>query len=417
MLFKQRTGVLHNSFCQSYGLIVLTKGLPEKVMLVERKIPYCLQNLLLKKMSAFLSNKYKYVRANNMEILKSGDTDPDSSTPSYEIGKDWYRFVQLTVAKMLDVCKKETHLYDDADFERYENGLVFEDQFDFPHGQMSAKTKKILRNYIHELYYKSLPPSEDDLTIQNVNTKIMKNEFYFDNCFTNGKLEEAEEDLGGSLSMSPTCKFLKKLAEFLTAFMEFEEETGHTFRFDLKTILKLKTIHIQFIGLDGYEYLQKFFILQVDKINKLFRSHQRYNNYTFNSNIEYALFKSKHTIFNVKKRKQSIFREIDRQTYKARLLNIEQVVKLLWNQQKELGKWDFKHILPKCLTRKNLNNHIPDVKFDSEQPIPEVQLDCELQKKEEEMETLAENMFLDLTKRIDPDIYYRCVRRIKWREK
>lgn len=410
MLFKRRTGVLHNSFYQSYGLVVLTKQSPEKVMLVERKIPYCIQNVLLKKITPFFSNKY--VRANefNVEILKSDDTDPDSSSLSYEIGKNWYRFVQRTVSKTLAACKKETHLYDDADFERYENGLVFEDQFDFPHGQMSAKTKKVLKNYIYELYYKSPPFSVDDSTVQHANTKMVKNDFYFDNQFTNGDSDVEEEDgeLDGNKpsSVSPTRRFLKKLAGFLTAFMEFEEETGHTFRFDFKTILKLKSVHIQFTGLDGYEYLQKFYILQVDKINKLFRKHQRYNNYTFNSNTEYALLKSRHKILNVKKRKECIFREIDRQTYKARLLDVEQVVKLLWNQQKELGKWDFKHILPKCLTHKNLNNHISEVKLDSEQ-----------QQKEDELETLAENMFLDLTKRIDSDVFNRCVRRIKWREK
>lgn len=379
MLFKQHSGVvLHNSFRQSYGLVVLTKGLPEKVMLVERKIPYCIQNLLIKKISAFFSKRY--IRANDFNVdVSNCDDIPD------KIGKDWHRFVRLTVSKTLATCKKVTHLYDDADFERYENGLVFEDQFDFPHGQMSTKTKKVLRNYIYEIY-KSPSRSLDGKT---ANIKNLEDKFNFDH----GNQNDDQEDENNALFLSPTCKFLKKLAEFLTAFIEFEEETGYTFRFDLKTILKVKTFHIQFTGLDGYEYLQNFFILQVDKLNKLFRNNQRYN-YTFNT--EYALFKSKSKTFNVKGRKKIIFREIDRQTYKARLINVEEVVKILWNQQKELGKWDYKHILPKCLTLKNLNG---------------------FQEEEGELESLAESMFLDFTKRIDPDVFYRCVQRIKWREK
>lgn len=373
MLFKQHEdAVLQNLFCQSYGLVVLTKGIPEKVMLVERKIPYCIQNLLLKK-----------IRSCDFKVNISNSDDTDSNF-SEEFRKDWYRYIRLTISKILANCKKETHLYDDADFERYENGLVFEDQFDFPHGQMSTKTKKILKNYIYETY--KFPACSFNDTTVDIKTDRNENDDYEDELFK-----------------SPTCKFLKKLAEFLTAFIEFEEETGYTFRFDLKTILKLKTFHIQFTGLDGYEYIQNFFILQVDKLNKLVRNPQRCNNYTFNSNTEYASLKSKNNILNIKRRKKLVFREIDRQTYKARLVNVDEVVKLLWNQQKELGKWDFKHILPKCLTLKNLNEPEEESKFE--------------QKEEDELETLAEDMFLDLTKRIDPDVFYRCVKRIKWREK
>lgn len=389
MLFKQHTGVvLHNSFCQSYGLVVLTKGLPEKVMLVERKIPYCLQNLLLKKISAFFAKKNVCVNDFNANASNCDDFDSDFIN---ETGKDWYRFVQSTVSKTLATCKKETHLYDDADFERYENGLFFEDKFDFPHGQMSAKTKKVLRKYIYEIYkcpFRSLDVRTED-------TKNVENNFDNGNKITEN---DYDEDENNALFMSPTCKFLRKLAEFLTAFIEFEEETGYTFRFDLKTILKLKTFHVQFTGLDGYEYLQNFFILQVDKLNKLFRNHQRYNISTFHSNTEYSIYKSKQKTFNTKNRKKMIFREIDRQSYKARLINVEEVVKILWNQQKELGKWDYKHILPKCLTLRTTE----ESKFEQEE--------------EEEMESLAERMFLELTKRIDPDVFYRCVKRIKWRE-
>lgn len=402
MLFKQHTGH-HNSFCQSYGLVVLTKELPEKVMLVERKIPYCVQNLLLKKISIFLSNKYTRGYQINKEILKSNDTHSLNSV--YELEKDWYRFVQFVVSKTLITCKKETHLYDDVDFERYENGLVFEDQFDFPHGQMSTKTKKILRNYIHEIYKPSSLSIEYPLVEKIEENKI--NEFYFEQYFTeNNKCDPDEHKLFHIPSMSPTYRFLINLAGFLTAFMEFEEETGYTFRFDLQTILKLKTIQIQFTGLDGYEYLQKFYILQVDKLNKLFRSHKKCNNYTIISNTEHSSIKSKYNFLNNKKRKESIFREIDRQTYKARLLDVDEVVKLMWNQQKELGKWDFKHILPKCLSIKKINE------FNSQ-----MELQPEQQQMEDKLETIAENMFFELTKRIDPDIFYRCVRHIKWREK
>ena len=305
-----------NAFRESYGLVVVTKNSPRKVMLVERKIPYCVHNILLSKMTKIFTNTSKCFDRSD---------------------KDWRCLVRCIVSEMLTECKKDTSLHDNVDFRRFEYGLVFEDQYDYPHGQMSTKTKKTLLSFIKQE--------------ENVN--------------------------------SPMCQFLSKLAGFITAFMEFEEETGYTFRFDFQTVLRLKTVVVPFTGLDGYDYLQKFFILEVDKLQKLIRKHRPDN--SNNQPTSKPL--------NQKCRKALIFREIDKQTYEPRLIEIEKVVDLMLNQQKVLHKYDYKHILPILLTQTN-------------------KIYTEIQTNE----SITEQLFLNFVEKIDPDVYNRCVQRMKWRE-
>lgn len=359
-----------NMFRKSYGLVVLLTGFPEKVLIVERKIPYCVHNLFLKKMLSFFSKKYK----SKNEISENLE------------GENWYRYVHVMANKILTTCKNETHIYDEDDFVKYEKGHVFEDQYDFPHGQMSTKTKRIFKNYIYEIYNHP----------RSIASVIEKDTHFKQNIFFAQDEVEDDEEMGDfvfndddpmiDFILSPTCQFLRKLTGFLTAFMEFEEETGYTFRFDLRTVLRLKTVLIHFTGLDGCDYLQKYYILRIDKLNKL--SQPTYFNAFLNNDSK----------LSIKKRKESIFREIDRQTYQAKLLDVEKAVKLLYEQQITLKKQDLKHILPICLSNTQETGHKDE-------------------EEEEELEKIAEKMFLDLTKRIEPDIFERCVTRIQWRDK
>ena len=328
--------IQQNAFRESYGLVVLVKGSPEKVMFVERNIPYCVHNLLLKKMNSFISDK---------TTSKNNDMDKIN----------WTHSVRFIVKETLTTCKNDANLCNNIDFIRYKKGLIFEDQYDFPHGQMSAKSKRILFNYMNELY--------------NIE-----------------KTDVNEENLVVKPFTSPTCLFLKKIAGFVTAFMEFEEETGFTFRFDFETILKLKTVQIQFTGLDGYDYLQNFYILEIDKVQKLIRK-QSSNKFRVYQNQ--TLWVS----MNSKNRKRLIFREIDKITYKPRLIEVNKAIDLIVNQQKELKKYDYKHILLNCLMGDSIINvHKNEIK------------------------AMSEKLFLNFVERLDPDIYSRCVKRIRWRD-
>lgn len=100
-----------NKFAVSYGLIVKTKN--NKVMLIKRKIPYCVQNF--------------YVLLNDLGIKHNiYDHDP------FHLIKDFFE------SKWLPKLSK----YDQIDYYRFQNGKVFEDMYDFPHGQMTTKVSK-----------------------------------------------------------------------------------------------------------------------------------------------------------------------------------------------------------------------------------------------------------------------------------
>ena len=84
-----------NAFTESYGLIVLTKD--KKIVLIQRKIPYCVQDFLMK-------NK------------------------SYTINNYHNAFIEQSF-KSLNLNMK-------FDYIQFVCGSEFEDQFDLPHGQM-----------------------------------------------------------------------------------------------------------------------------------------------------------------------------------------------------------------------------------------------------------------------------------------
>lgn len=168
-----------NAFSTSYGLVVVTKD--KKTVILQRKIPYCVQEFLMKNKSLNINN-YKE------SFLKKF-----SKSLSVLIKLDYLRFV----------C-----------------GLEFEDQFDFPHGQIQLNSG----------------------SLNNIMNKIQSN-----------------SDQGK--------KHLKSLA-FLTAFREFKEETGYYFEFHHQNIANINTQLISFIGLDNCLYRQLYFIVTVDTLKK-----------------------------------------------------------------------------------------------------------------------------------------------------
>lgn len=97
----------YNKFAVSYGLIVITKD--EKVMLIKRKIPYCVQNF------------YIFLYKHGIQY------DSYNQNPYYQL-------------KELFECYWLPYLdeYDQIDYQRFKNGTVFEDMFDYPHGQIAA---------------------------------------------------------------------------------------------------------------------------------------------------------------------------------------------------------------------------------------------------------------------------------------
>lgn len=168
-----------NAFSTSYGLIVITKD--KKTVILQRKIPYCVQDFLMKHTSLNI-NDYKET------FFKSF-----SKTLSVPVKLDYLRFV----------C-----------------GLEFEDQFDFPHGQIQLNSE----------------------SFKNIMSMIEKN------------LDQG--------------KRLFKCLAFLTAVREFKEETGYSFDFHRKNIANLETKLINFIGLDNCLYKQLYFIVKVDTLKK-----------------------------------------------------------------------------------------------------------------------------------------------------
>lgn len=102
---------LRNKFTTSYGLIVKTKN--NKVMLIKRKVPYCVQNF--------------YVLLHDLGVRHDFyDHNP------------FHRLKRFFESQWLPKLSE----YDQKDYFRYQNGEVFEDMYDFPHGQMTSKISK-----------------------------------------------------------------------------------------------------------------------------------------------------------------------------------------------------------------------------------------------------------------------------------
>lgn len=96
-----------NKFAVSYGLIVITKE--NRVMLIKRKVPYCIQNFYM-----FLNDKG----------IKHDSYDQHP----------FHRLKDIFENEWLPYLNKN----DQWDYFHFKNGKLFEDMYDYPHGQMSV---------------------------------------------------------------------------------------------------------------------------------------------------------------------------------------------------------------------------------------------------------------------------------------
>lgn len=95
-----------NKFAISYGLIVITKN--NRVMLIKRKVPYCIQNF--------------YMFLNDQGIKHDNyDQNPFNRLKDF-FENEWLPFLNEN---------------DQIDYFCFQNGKVFEDMYDYPHGQMA----------------------------------------------------------------------------------------------------------------------------------------------------------------------------------------------------------------------------------------------------------------------------------------
>jgi hypothetical protein len=152
-----------NHCSTSYGLIVKTRC--GRIVVIRRKVPYCVQN--------YFMHLHKRKRP--------GATIFSEVRKNFEIEY----FPRL----------KEQ---DRFDYNSFLNGDVFEDKFDFPHGQVQG----------NRYSYKS------------------------------------------------------RFEIFFNAYREFQEETGFRFSFTKQEISKYPLVKIEFIGCDGNVYTQYFFIVE-----------------------------------------------------------------------------------------------------------------------------------------------------------
>lgn len=165
-----------NAFSTSYGVVVVTKD--KKTVIIQRKIPYCVQDFLMKNKSLNINNYEESFYKN--------------------FSSSWNKSIK-------------------TDYLQFKQNKEFEDQFDFPHGQLECN-KRLLR-------------------------KLLQN--------------NSEEDKN----------YFKKIA-FLTAVREFKEETGYCFDFPRKNLANIEMICIKFTGLDNFSYTQIYFIVKVNKLKE-----------------------------------------------------------------------------------------------------------------------------------------------------
>lgn len=157
------------NFTVAYGLIVKTND--DRVMLIKRKVPYCIHNFYI-----FLhNNNFKYTTFSHNPFNTVKDIFEENVLP--RLGKS-----------------------DRLDYFRFIKGEMFEDLYDFPHGQLIYR-KNYASNYsIYKYFY--------------------------------------------------------------TAYREFVEETGFKFNFTNKDIEKYQIATVEFTGCNGIKYKQIYFIVE-----------------------------------------------------------------------------------------------------------------------------------------------------------
>ncbi|MDL1914318.1 MAG: hypothetical protein FDW93_07355 [Bergeyella sp.] len=145
-----------------------------QVVMIHRKMPYCFQNYLI-------------------QLLKNKRIEPPFDLEKISVLQDEF----------------ENHIYPTLhpnlqdDYDRYKAKLAYEDEWDFPHGQMDKRRFK----------------KDDD----------------------------------------PRFKW------FRVAYQEFEEESGYRFAYQPSDVAQYPLIKLEFTGLDQCIYTQYFFIVEHPK--------------------------------------------------------------------------------------------------------------------------------------------------------
>lgn len=214
-----------NKCSVSYGLIVKTAS--GHVVTIQRKVPYCVQNYYI-----LLNRRKKF----------------DSSRCQFKDIREQFENEQLP---LLTDQERE-------DYDRFQRGCIYEDLYDFPHGQYQGK-------------------------------RMHKDRFQI----------------------------------FLSAYREFQEESGYRFTFKRKDVYKYPLFKLDFIGGDGNPYTQYFFV--VENVNGL-RRYSYFDSYMDRSTASTKIASWKD----------------DRLTYQGKLMNIEEAFNKLWHQQKV--KKDYKYL-------------------------------------------------------------------------
>ena len=111
----------YNNFTTSYGLIVKTYN--NRVMLIKRKVPYCVQNF------------YIFLHKNNFKY------EGTTHDPFYQVKET---FEKTWLPKLSES--------DRLDYMRFIKGEMFEDLYDFPHGQVCHKYPQTLHQYFMTAY-------------------------------------------------------------------------------------------------------------------------------------------------------------------------------------------------------------------------------------------------------------------------
>lgn len=156
-----------NRHSVSFGLIVKTNC--GRIVLLERKVPYCIQNFYV-----YLHKFCKHETFNAINFLAVRD-----------------RFEKQHLSKLSKRDKLE--------YVKFLSGEKFEDYYDFPHGQYQKSSSKFTQD--------------------------------------------------------------TKFKLFLSAYREFVEESGFRFTFTKEDVERYNMTKIVFKGLDGYEYIQYYFVV------------------------------------------------------------------------------------------------------------------------------------------------------------
>lgn len=256
-----------NNFATSFGIIVTTAD--NYTVVIRRRIPYCTQNFFHQYLP-----KHRKVSA--------------GETCSFESVQGLFETEYLPLLPQ----------HDQDDYDRFLSGQYFEDEYDFPHGQITLDEYK----YIF------------DKTIRR------------------------NSDFAVPPSRSKQAAEKKKFRLFLVAYREFKEETGFHFSFRYKDIVddrKTPMISLSFRGFNRKWYEQFYFHVHLDSRKQLKKKTMNFKDYDCHI--------TKTSRMKLLETATASRWDDDRLVFMGYLVRIEEAYKLLKRQQ--LFKQDGKHFM------------------------------------------------------------------------